>query len=395
MRRKGVNEYFRGWCRFKVTGDFPERFINLCARSEMGLWDIVRRSGDEAAALEANIIAARYRSLLPIARKCGVRLRVREKGGLPFRLLPYRHRVGMLTGFAFFCGIIWILSFFVWTVELPQLSPELNDRFSKAVYDCGVRVGVRRSGIDGKQIASELQLKVSELSWVGVITNGSRVTIDARELDEFDIPPDTDTPCNVVAKMGGVIMDMEGISGHIEVEKGDTVAEGELLVSGVIELSSGGVIISHASGKVLARVERTITSRIPLKQLVPERTGRVINIRRVDLLGMELPLYIGKTPKGSFEREMSNWQLTVGDTKLPLGVRREKWYELAMHEQLITPEEAEAMADNELSAQLAALKYEELISSERTVTADENGVTVSQKLILKENIARHEPILVE
>ena len=28
---RGMIRFFKGWVRFRITGGFPERFINLCA----------------------------------------------------------------------------------------------------------------------------------------------------------------------------------------------------------------------------------------------------------------------------------------------------------------------------------------------------------------------------
>lgn len=35
--RKTVN-YLRGWSQLTVTGDFPERMLNLCAQKRVPFW---------------------------------------------------------------------------------------------------------------------------------------------------------------------------------------------------------------------------------------------------------------------------------------------------------------------------------------------------------------------
>ena len=34
-----------GYVTFRGTGDFPERFMNLCAREEINLWEVHCRNG--------------------------------------------------------------------------------------------------------------------------------------------------------------------------------------------------------------------------------------------------------------------------------------------------------------------------------------------------------------
>ena len=75
-----------GYVRFRATGGFPERFINLCSRENIPLWDI---SGGKEV-LYAKTTIRGYHRLRSCARKSGMRPRVSERYGLPFLL--HRHR---------------------------------------------------------------------------------------------------------------------------------------------------------------------------------------------------------------------------------------------------------------------------------------------------------------
>ena len=60
------------------------------------------------------------------------------------------------------------------------------------------------------------------------------------------------SPCNVVASRGGQIVSMEVYDGQKAVNKGDTVKQGDLVVSGVVVSSKGKTILRHASAKIMA-----------------------------------------------------------------------------------------------------------------------------------------------
>ncbi|MBE6759171.1 MAG: hypothetical protein E7554_03670 [Ruminococcaceae bacterium] len=383
-----VSVFLRGSCRFTATGDFPERFLNLCARSDMGLWDIRRTDGG----VSARVIAGRYRLLLPCARRCGVRLSVTRRYGLPFRLLPYRRRPGMPLGFLLFCGTLWFLSLFIWSVRLPVLSPEVSTELEQALDDMGVSVGSLRSEVDGDRMSIELQMRVPDLTWAGISTFGSSVTVEAKEYEPVAIIPKVGEPCNLIAARDGIILDIDYLRGEVEVQPGQAVVKGDLLVSGVVEHLDGSVQITEASAAVWARTTHRITCTIPYRQTITQRTGRLITRHRVRLFSLELPLLSGIDTEGLYEREYSEWHLTVGTMELPFEVRTERCYEQEQIPVEYTPEQAEQLAAEELERRAAELDCAEIIDSRCTFTQGEHSVTAVMELTVKEDIASPSPI---
>ncbi len=375
--------FLRGSCRFRATGDFPERFLNLCARSDMGLWDITRDEGG----ITARVIAGRYRRLLPCARRCGVRLRVMRRYGLPFRLTPYRKRPGMPLGFLMFCGTLYFLSLFIWSVKLPALSDDTGAKVAAALDDMGVSVGSLRSEVDGNRMSIELQLRVPELTWAGISTYGSSVTVEAKEYEPVAAAPVAGEPCNLVASRDGVILDIDYLRGEVEVQPGQPVVKGDLLVSGVVEHLDGSLQITEASCAVWARTTREMSCSMPFRQTVTRRTGRAITRHRVRLFGLELPLLAAIDTDGLYEREYSEKRLTAGRMDLPFEVRTERCYELEEIPVVYTAEQAEELALKELEQRVAALDCTGIIDRKYQVSESEHGVTVSMTLTVREDIA--------
>ncbi len=382
-----LSVYLRGSCRFTASGDFPERFLNLCARSDLGLWDIQR--GENS--ISACVVAGRYHALLPLARKCGVRLRVSERFGLPFRLMPYRKRPGMPLGIILFFGTVWFLSLFVWSVTLPELSQDTSVKLSAALEEMGVTPGSLRSQVDGNRMSIELQLKVPELTWAGMSTYGSTVTVEAKE---YSPPPAVkdDQPCNLIAARDGIILEIEPLRGSIEAERGSAVVKGDLLVSGVVEHQDGTIQLTHASAKVWAQTTHELTCTMPLRQPEAHRSGRVITRYRVRLLGLELPLLGSIREDGEFEREYSDYQLTIGSMKLPFEVRTEKSYELITQSVTRTPEQTQQLALEELERRIERLGIESITDRRTAVSCTDSSVTVKLTITVRENIAHAVPI---
>lgn len=384
-----ILRFLCGSVRFSVHGPFPERFINLAMRENASLWDIER---DEEG-FSACVIASRYKLLRAAARKTKMKLRISSKQGLPFILLPYRNRVGFVLGFIFFCLTVWTMSNFIWIIEYPDVSDELDAKIKAAAFDSGIYPGRLRSSLDSQALATLLELNVSELSWSAVNIFGSRVSIDIREYENFPEKIALDEPCNLVASKGGVVVDVNIKRGFAEVKKGDVVAPGDLLVSGVVDDAMGSVTLTHALGTVTARTDYRFTETVSFVQTEPLTTGRVITIRRLTFLGLEMPLYFGKEPTGEFIKTRTESPVKIGSCELPVSYIEERWIETEEMTHIISERDAEMRATAEIESRISELGDIEVISRSDYIETSADGVTVTVDFTVYQDIAMEELIL--
>ena len=82
--------WIRGYVLFEIKGKFPERFINLCVRRGISLFNPMPKGG----AIVASMLLCDYKHIKVIARKCGVTLRIKERFGLPFLCARYTPATG-------------------------------------------------------------------------------------------------------------------------------------------------------------------------------------------------------------------------------------------------------------------------------------------------------------
>ncbi len=378
-----------GSVRFSVHGPFPERFINLAMRENASLWDIKR----EEDGFSACVIAKRYRLLRSAARKSKMSMRLSSKCGLPFLLLPYRKRVGFVLGFIFFCLTVWTMSNFIWIIEYPEVNDELDAKIRAAAFDAGIYPGRLRSSLDSQALATLLELNVSELSWSAVNIFGSHVSIDIREYESLPERVSLDEPCNLVASRGGVIVDVNVTRGFSEIKKGDVVAPGDLLVSGVVDDAMGSVSLIHAMGTVTARTDYRFTETVSFEQTEPLTTGRVLTIRRLTFLGLELPLYIGKTPEGEFIKSRTESPLKIGTHELPISYIEERWIETEEMTHIISARDAEMRAMSQIESRIGELGDIEVLSRSDYIETSSDGVTVTVDFTVYQNIAVEDFIL--
>lgn len=74
--------YLLGYVNFRAYGGFSDRFVNLCAKENIPLWNMKNVDGR----ISGSTTVKGYLSIRKPAKKSGMKVRVTEKEGLYFSL---------------------------------------------------------------------------------------------------------------------------------------------------------------------------------------------------------------------------------------------------------------------------------------------------------------------
>ena len=245
-----------GWVSFRVSGGFPERFINLCCRESIPLWELKNENG----ALSAATTLAGYRRLRSCAVRAGMRSRVTARHGLPFFAHRYRRRVGLLCGFAVFLGLIWVASCAVWTINVTGNAAIDREEILTVLEEAGLRIGALRSSVDATRVRFYALSRLPDVTYLSVNLLGSTVDVTVTErVKQPPILPDG-VPCHVVSAADGQIAALEAYGGTRLYSVGEAVRTGDVLIGGFAEMENGSVRFCHAKGYAVIRTELTVTS---------------------------------------------------------------------------------------------------------------------------------------
>lgn len=85
---------------------------------------------------------------------------------------------------------------------------------------------------------------------------------------------------------------MEVYDGQKAVNKGDTVKQGDLVVSGVVVSSKGKTILRHASAKIMAEYPEQYQVTIALSEEQKLIAGGAKNYRYLNIGSLRLPLFL-------------------------------------------------------------------------------------------------------
>ena len=264
--------YILGYLNIEVEGIFVERFINICKSKGILLWNVKMEKG---VLLHANIGIRDYKSIRPIAKKTGTKIRIKKKCGIPFILNRYKKRkifVAILVAAIIFVGA---MGNFVWNIEVSGNEKISKEEILLALEEEGLTTGTYKGKIDANSIIQNIRLKRNDIAWMGISIEGTNAEV---EIKESIIAPDIisqDEYCNIVADKECMITKISAQNGTAAVKVGDIVKTGDVLVNGYLEGKYTGIRYVHAIANIEAKVWYSKKEKIYLNQQVPTETGEL------------------------------------------------------------------------------------------------------------------------
>lgn len=335
--------YIRGYVIIIAKGGGIERFINICTRRQILLWDIARKDSSSAV-MKASLRG--FMLMRPAARKSGCRVHIIKKCGLPFFLHRFRKRRGFRIGLLFFAVLIVFFTSMIWEIEIKGCSGHVAEQIMEVLEERNIGKGSFKIGLNPGRIAADILLNVENVAWAGVEIRGVKMTISVQNIIPKPEVVDQDQYCNLVAERDGLITGIEVLAGTLKVKEGDTVVKGQLLVSGTLESQNPefGTRQVHALGRITARTWYDVRVPLSYEHTKRIRTGRTHENTYIRILNLRL---------GSGNREVFEDYDSVSydkalrgpfNSEIPIGLTVEKLYEVTEKKVKLTDEEAEALA---------------------------------------------------
>lgn len=379
-----------GWIRLEAEGGFPERLLNLAAREGIELWG-VRRYGIK---LTASCPARQYRMLRSPARRAGMRLHVKKRHGVPFTLHRYRSRSGLLVGLTLFIVILQLFSQRIWIVEVRGSKKVDKEKILGVMQEFGVREGADLSNLDIPTLQLQTLRKLPELAWCVVNLQGSIAYVDVTERISPPELSNPDRPSNIKAARDGRIISIEVYTGQSMVQKGDAVAQGMLLVSGIIE-SSVGPILKRSQARILAQTVRVLEVSVPLKEKQLLATGERILRPCLHIFTLNIPMFTDGKIEQQNKLSITRNMLNVNGISLPLGIIC-KSYELMEYRDIVrTESQAKELAKKRLKEKKKELAGVEIIKENEKGELKNGRYVLSGVYDCIEDICMEEELVIE
>ena len=361
--------------------------LNICLQNGVTYCDFFCA---EDGSVRFRISALSAKRLLRLCAREGVDLRVVESGGIPLFLWRYRKRAGLILGILLSLPLLLLSERFVWDVRVTGNEVMSEAEVVEELRACGFGVGSYIPSVHAEQLENRVLIASDRISWIAIRLNGTVAEIQV--IEHTPTPPEEDVkrPANLVAAADGQIELIELYRGNAMVSVGQAVRKGELLVSGLYESQTVGVRYTRAAGKVLARTEREFLVEIPLtyeqKCYEEEKYGTVT----LKFFDFSLNFFKNSRNRGGIcdiIKEEKTFCLPNGK-KLPVSLLSEKVCHYTLQTVTRTPEEALALAYDELELQIAVFSDgAELLSKQISTTLTETSLILHCTVTCIEDIA--------
>ena len=415
--------------RCLVTGEETLRFVNLCRNNGIELRHLVRREN----AIQMEIDAENLKKLRPLVRKTHVKIHILNRHGPAFFFYRHKRRWWFLLGMTVFAGMIYMLSLFVWQIDIDGNRKYTDALILQALAQMDVKTGCRKSEIDLPEIEEELRIMYNEITWVSASIAGTKLQIELREgdlkisgssgggqtgnvkrVENRENNPktqngesETDLPANLVADEDAIITNLVVRRGTAAVRYGDEVKKGDVLIEGKVYIYNEDETLKKvdyltAEGDVFGKYQELYEKHYQRKH--EERSYKGKNYRElgVAIVGKSfcLPVWENILKKQLEENTLSevwSWKKQFRLTPtfyLPFALEYTEYvpYENVVEE--YTDEVIKKMAEEELQKYLNELEKKgvQIISNSVTISLDAGGGHAKGVLTLNGPIGKEVPI---
>jgi len=287
--------FLRGRVTVQATGAFPEHLINLCAGHAVAFWGV---EWIDETSFRFTVALQDWRKVKQLAQKAMCELSAPVAEGVPVLVFRLRKRIGFLLGLSVFLVSMIIFSRFLMVVEVTGNEQVPEEIILSELRRQGVKPGAYIPGIDENDVANRALIGLKDLSFLSVNLHGCRAEIIVREADKVPELLEEKVPADIVSTAAGIVIDVDWTAGQPLVEQGDTVVEGDVLITGFMDLPEYtysevdmGTYVVHAAGKVTARTWRTLKSMVPLRAQLKDLTGAERNRWSINYPGGRFNFY--------------------------------------------------------------------------------------------------------
>lgn len=359
--------YLRGYVMIRITGFSVERFLNLASYHQILFWD----TRYEGAALVLKTTLDAKAELAYYAEKTGCQMELISCGGLPVQIRRLCKRQFFAAGILCFVGMLYLLSSFVWEVDVEGNERLTKEEILQACAEYDLHPGSWKRRVDTKTVTKALLTEFSDISWVSVGIDGTDATIHIAETVVAPEMVDKTTPCDIIAEKDGLILQIVAERGTPQVQVGDVVQKGDVLISSSVLVGVEGeeqhTEYVAAAGAVQARTWERLTEELPLSD-TKKIYGEQSEHNRLLLIGDWQMDFCKPHMTGSYDTEIQSLQpFGLGDWQSPLVLVTEEYKPYQMQEFTRTVDQAKAELETLCHEKAAALPEAEEVLEDTKV----------------------------
>ena len=260
----------KGIITVEISISYPERFLNVLWNNNIKVTN-VEKLNITTIRLDVNYDC--YDSIRSLCKKYKAKIKIVRKRGFLFTIMRAKKKITLIIGLIVFLGCLYFLSTYLWAIEIDTGNNVAPYEIRQELFDLGVKPGIRKSSFDVYDLEKKLEDLNSEVLWIRARIEGSTLKVLVEEKVNPPMIVEEQNEGDCLAKMDGEIKRYYISSGTSNVEVGDMVKVGDVLIT-AIQGNEGTEYEVPAKGIVIANTfyEKEMEVQVEGKKI--EKTGR-------------------------------------------------------------------------------------------------------------------------
>lgn len=336
--------------------------------------------------------------LLFTAKKEHLSVSCSQIWGGPAFLRRHKTRVGIPLGILLATILLVLGTHTVWRVEISGNTAVSDALIENGLRELGFGVGSPTGTESYDDLIASFRVSNPEIAWMSVYTVGTTAYVRVIENASVEEPlPSPDLPSHLVAGEDAVVLQTEIRHGTVQVQRGEVVKKGDVLVLGWMKGAYHDRILA-AEGEVLGRVRESFEVEIPYEQIEKKEIGR--QKTKISLIFFEKRLNIfKKTSKSASDYVIIKKDKVFslpGGRQLPFGFSYEEAISYKESMAVVDPETACLLGKAEIESQIREAVGEGEMLYRRVIAEEKESSCVLYATVeYTKNIAVRQPFVLE
>ena len=284
-----------------------------------------------------------------IGLRCGAEISICRRRGLFHFLRRFRKRAYLLLIPLPFLICFLLLSTCLWEIDVAGNESIPRSEILAALETFGVYPGVSGLRLDNPQIRSRMQEALKKLSWCTVQVHGSRALVVVRERRDAPTVVDDTLAREVAAAKTCTIDVMQVLEGKALVKRGDTVLQGQTLITGILTDRQDQQRLVHAMGRVMAWTWYEKSAELPLSAQIKEYTGDEKTLYSLKIGDLRLNFYNDSSiPWEGYDKITTEARAELFGLPLPVSIQRAECRRYRLYDGAIEEETAACLLEERL-----------------------------------------------
>lgn len=324
MNNYDIFSFVNGKMKLKIISKTPEQILNIFWKRNIKVINVNR---ENLYTLSLTIKSEYFSEVEKICNETNSNLTVVQVGKILKLATNFKVYLTLITGLAMSFGIIIILSFFIWKIDIKGDKHVSPYEIRQVIKELGIGKGILKSKIDTEELEEQIIAKNKNILWSKVRIQGSTLQVEVVESFKPPVIEIDNSLGNIVASKDGEIVRIYTQSGTAMVEQGDIVKKGDILIEGY-QGKEGGTYETPPVGSVIAKTFLEFEEVVELEGIKSVNTKNKVNEYYIEIFGKKL--YLKK-----YKNEFENFEKLNYDSKF---IKKNIYYEVNKSSYTLDPE---------------------------------------------------------